>query len=461
MTAASASAIGRYRWWICFLLFLATTINYVDRQILALLKPILDVELGWTNTQYGNVNAVFQGAYAVSLLFFGWFVDKFGSKVGYAVSIFAWSIAALGHALVGSVRGFFLARIALGLGEGGNFPAAIKAVALWFPKRERAFATSLFNAGTNVGAIVAPAVVPWVASAWGWRAAFIGAGIAGFLWLLLWIPFYDAPEKIKRLGEAERAHIRSDVDDQAASQGKVGWLDALTYRQAWSFVLAKFLTDPCWWFFLIWLPDFFKTTRGLDLKKSWLHLVTIYVIITVLSIIGGWFTGYLNRKGYTVTRARKTGMFIFALAVLPMLIVTKAGDWQAVLLIGLAGAAHQAWSANLFTTVSDMFPKSAVASIIGLGGMAGSVGGVLFPIFAGEILDKFKAQDNTTAGYAILFSICGTAYLIAFGLTHLLAPRYEQIRLREVSQQKRVTVAVLVALVLASLIGLGIWYYLF
>jgi ACS family hexuronate transporter-like MFS transporter len=461
MTAASASAIGRYRWWICFLLFLATTINYVDRQILALLKPILDVELGWTNTQYGNVNAVFQGAYAVSLLFFGWFVDKFGSKVGYAVSIFAWSIAALGHALVGSVRGFFLARIALGLGEGGNFPAAIKAVALWFPKRERAFATSLFNAGTNVGAIVAPAVVPWVASAWGWRAAFIGAGIAGFLWLLLWIPFYDAPEKIKRLGEAERAHIRSDVDDQAASQGKVGWLDALTYRQAWSFVLAKFLTDPCWWFFLIWLPDFFKTTRGLDLKKSWLHLVTIYVIITVLSIIGGWFTGYLNRKGYTVTRARKTGMFIFALAVLPMLIVTKAGDWQAVLLIGLAGAAHQAWSANLFTTVSDMFPKSAVASIIGLGGMAGSVGGVLFPIFAGEILDKFKAQDNTTAGYAILFSICGTAYLIAFGLTHLLAPRYEQIRLREVSPQKRVTVAVLVALVLASLIGLGIWYYLF
>jgi MFS transporter, ACS family, hexuronate transporter len=211
---------------------------------------------------------------------------------------------------------------------------------------------------------------------------------------------------------------------------------------------------------LIWLPDFFKSTRGLDLKKSWLHLVTIYVIITVLSIIGGWFTGYLNRKGYTVTRARKTGMFIFALAVLPMLIVTKAGDWQAVLLIGLAGAAHQAWSANLFTTVSDMFPKSAVASIIGLGGMAGSVGGVLFPIFAGEILDKFKAQGNTTAGYAILFSICGTAYLIAFGLTHLLAPRYEQIRLREVSPQKRVTVAVLVALVLASLIGLGIWYYL-
>jgi ACS family hexuronate transporter-like MFS transporter len=460
MAAVSVSAIGRYRWWVCFLLFLATTINYIDRQILALLKPMLDVELGWTNSQYGNVNAVFQGAYAVSLLFFGWFVDRFGSKMGYAASIVAWSVAALGHALVGSVRGFFMARIALGLGEGGNFPAAVKAVALWFPKRERAFATSLFNAGTNVAAIIAPAVVPFVAAAWGWRATFVGAGIAGFLWLLLWLPFYDAPEKMKRLSEAELAYIRSDVDDQAASQGKIGWLDVLTYRQAWSFVVAKFLTDPCWWFFLIWLPDYFKSTRGLDLKKSWLHLVIIYSIITVLSIAGGWFTGYLNRKGYTVTRARKTGMLVCALAVLPMLYVTRASDWQAVFLIGLAGAAHQAWSATIYTTVSDMFPKSAVASIIGLGGMAGSIGGVLFPIFAGEILDKFKAQGNTTAGYKILFAICGCAYLIALGLTHLLAPRYEQVRLHQVSQQKRVTVTVLVALVLASLIGLGVWYYL-
>jgi ACS family hexuronate transporter-like MFS transporter len=460
MTAANASAITRYRWWICFLLFLATTINYVDRQILALLKPVLDDELHWTNSQYGNVNAVFQGAYAVSLLFFGWFIDRFGTKIGYAVSIVAWSFAALGHALVGSVRGFFLARISLGLGEGGNFPAAIKAVALWFPKRERALATSLFNAGTNVGAIIAPAVVPWVASAWGWRSAFVGAGILGFLWLLLWLPFYDLPEKIKGLNEAERRHIRSDVDDQAASQGKMGWLDVLTYRQAWSFVVAKFLTDPCWWFFLIWLPDYFKSTRGLDIKKSWLHLVTIYVIVTVLSVAGGWVTGYLNRRGYTVTRARKTGMFVFALAVLPMLVVTKAGNWEAVFLIGLAGAAHQAWSANLYTTVSDMFPKSAVGSIIGLGGMAGSVGGILFPIFAGEVLDRFKATGNATAGYGILFSICGCAYLLAFGLTHLLAPRYEQVKLHQVSPQRRVTVAALMALVLVSLLGLGIWYYL-
>jgi ACS family hexuronate transporter-like MFS transporter len=460
MTETGASAIGRYRWLVCFLLFLATTINYIDRQILALLKPVLDVELGWTNSQYGNVNAVFQGAYAVSLLFFGWFVDRFGSKAGYTLSIIAWSIAALGHSLVGSVRGFFMARITLGLGEGGNFPAAVKAVTLWFPKRERAYATSLFNAGTNVAAIIAPAIVPWVATAWGWRATFVGAGIIGFLWLLVWLPFYDTPERIKRLSASEMAHIRSDLDDQAASQNKVGWLDALTYPQAWSFVVAKFLTDPCWWFFLIWLPDFFKSTRGLDLKKSWLHLVTIYSIITVLSILGGWFTGYLNRRGYTVTRARKTGMLVCALAVLPVMLVTRTGDWTAVFLIGLAGAAHQAWSATIYTTVSDMFPKSAVGSIIGLGGMAGSVGGVLFPIFAGEILDKYKAQGNTTAGYAILFSICGGAYLLAFGLTHLLAPRYEQIRLRTVSPQKRVTVAVLVALVLVSLASLGIWYYL-
>jgi ACS family hexuronate transporter-like MFS transporter len=288
----------------------------------------------------------------------------------------------------------------------------------------------------------------------------VGTGIAGFLWLLLGIPFYDTPERSKRLSEAELGHIRSDVDDQAASQGKIGWLDVLTYRQAWSLVVAKFLTDPCWWFFLIWLPDYFKSTRGLDLKKSWLHLVIIYSIITVLSIAGGWFTGYLNRKGYTVTRARKTGMLVCAVAVLPMLYVTRASDWQAVFLIGLAGAAHQAWSATIYTTVSDMFPKSAVASIIGLGGMAGSIGGVLFPIFAGEILDKFKAQGNTTAGYKILFAICGLAYLLALGLTHMLAPRYEQVRLHQVSQQKRVTVTILVALVLASLIGLGVWYYL-
>ena len=429
-TAPGSSVVGNYRWLICALLFVATTINYVDRQILALLKPILDDELKWTNTQYGQVNSIFQFAYAISLLFFGWFIDRFGAKKGYTVSIAFWSLAAIGHAFVASVTGFKVARVALGLGEGGNFPAALKAVSLWFPKRERAFATSIFNAGTNVGAIIAPAVVPWVATTWGWRSAFVIAGIAGFLWILAWLPLYDSPENIKSLNRSEFDHIRSDLDEQANAASKVRWRDLLKYKQTYSFMVAKFLTDPVWWFFLVWLPDYFKSTRGLDIKSSAVHLVTIYTIITVLSIAGGWVTGYLNTRGYSVTRARKTGMFVFALAVLPILLVTKVGDWEAVLIIGLAGAAHQAWSANLYTTVSDMFPKRAVASVIGMGGMAGSIGGIIFPIVSGKLLDSFKATEGTTtAGYAILFAICGSAYLIAFGLHHLLAPRFEPVKM--------------------------------
>ena len=426
----TASVVGNYRWVVCALLFLATTINYVDRQILSLIKPILDEQLKWSNTDFGLTNSIFQGCYAFSLLIFGMIIDKWGTKIGYAVSIAAWSVAAIGHSFVGSVHGFWMARGALGLGEGGNFPSAIKAVALWFPKKERALATSIFNAGTNVGAIVAPALVPQIAAAWGWQAAFVGAGILGFLWLLLWGPLYNVPEKIKNMTSGELAHIRSDGADAGGDEGKAPWMSVLGYRQTWSFIVAKFLTDPVWWFFLIWLPDFFKKTRGLDIKKSWVHLVTIYLIVTVLSIAGGWFTGFLKNRGYTVTRARKTGMFIFALCVLPILMVTKVGDWTAVLLIGLAGSAHQAWSANLFTTASDMFPKRAVATVIGLGGMAGSVGGLIFPIGAGMLLDKFTASGNVTAGYAILFTICGSAYLIAFAINHLLAPKYEPIALK-------------------------------
>jgi ACS family hexuronate transporter-like MFS transporter len=423
---STPGAVSRYRWVICLLIFLATTINYIDRQILALLKPLLDDQLHWTNEEYGAVNAVFQGAYAVGLLLFGAFIDRVGTKIGYALSIAAWSLSAIGHAFVGSVRGFGTARVFLGLSEGGNFPSAIKAVALWFPRKERAYATALFNSGANVGAIVAPAVIPWIAFTWGWRSAFVMAGIAGLLWLLLWIPFYDLPEKLKRVSPGELEHIRSDAD-AAGSERPVPWLTILRYPQAWSFIVAKFLTDPVWWFFLIWLPDFFKKTRGLDLKKSWLHLVTIYVIVTVLSIVGGWLAGYLVRRGWTANRARKTAMFIFALAVLPVLLATRTGEWVAVLLIGIAGAAHQAWSANLFTTVSDMFPKRAVASVVGIGGMAGSIGGILFPVYAGKLLDRFQASGNVTAGYTILFVFCGTAYLVAFGLGHLLAPRFEPV----------------------------------
>jgi ACS family hexuronate transporter-like MFS transporter len=421
--------VGRYRWLICALLFFATTINYIDRQILSLLKPILDDELKWTNTQFGEVNAAFQGAYAVGLLGFGYLVDRWGTKVGYAVSIAAWSLAAIGHAAVGSVTGFMRARIALGLGEGGNFPSAIKAVALWFPRKERAYATALFNSGTNVGAIVAPAIIPFVAEAWGWRSAFIGAGIVGLAWLALWIPLYEIPERSRRLQAAELAHIQSDNEQEQVA--KMPWLSLLKYRQTWAFVVAKFLTDPVWWFFLIWLPDFFKKTRGLDIKHSWVHLVTIYTIVTALSLVGGWLTGYLARRGYTQSRARKSGMFVFSLLVLPILAVTQVGDWSAVLLIGLAGAAHQAWSANLFTTVSDIFPKRAVASVVGIGGMAGSFGGILFPLYSGKLLDRFQASGNVTAGYAILFAVCGSAYLIAFALNHALAPRFEPLPIEE------------------------------
>jgi ACS family hexuronate transporter-like MFS transporter len=423
-----ASTVGRHRWLVCSLLFFATTINYMDRQILSLLKPILDNELGWTNAQFGAINSWFQFAYAFGLLGFGWLIDRFGVKIGYAVSITAWSCAAAAHAAAGSVGGFLSARVALGVGEGGNFPSAIKAVAQWFPKRERAFATALFNSGANVGAIVAPAIIPWLAFTWGWRSAFIAVGIAGLVWLALWLPLYESPEKTARLSPAELAHIRSDAEEKS-TEGKVKWRTILRHRQAWGFIAAKFLTDPVWWFFLIWLPDYFKATRGLDIKKSWVHLVSIYAIVTVLSIVGGWFTGYLNRRGYSVTRARKTGMLVYACLVLPILAVTQADDWTAVLLIGLAGAAHQAWSANLFTTVSDVFPKRAVASVVGIGGMAGSLGGFLFPLLTGTMLDRFKASGDVTTAYAILFGICGSAYLIAFGINHMLSPKFEPIGL--------------------------------
>jgi ACS family hexuronate transporter-like MFS transporter len=425
---ASSAPVGRYRWVVCGLLFLATTINYIDRQILSLLKELLDGKLHWTNEQFGQVNSAFQAAYAVGLFLFGMLIDRFGSRIGYAISIAAWSVAAIGHSAVTTIAGFMIARVALGLGEGGNFPSSIKAVALWFPKKERALATAMFNSGSNVGAIIAPAVVPVLAFAFGWQMPFVVMGVAGLAWLFLWLPLYNDPQKIARVSSAELAYIAADAADDGEARGeRLPWKAILRHRQAWSFIVAKFITDPIWWFFLIWLPTYFKSTRGLDLKKSWVHLVTVYAIITVLSVAGGWLTGVLARSRLGVMRARKTAMLIFACCVVPILFVTKASDWGAVLLIGIAGAAHQAWSANLFTTVSDMFPKRAVASMVGIGGTAGSVGGIIFPIYVGKLLDKFQAAGNITAGYAILFGICGSAYLVAFVVNHLLAPKFEPI----------------------------------
>ncbi len=412
--APAESVATHVRWVVCALLFFATTINYIDRQILALIKEFIDRDLGWTNAQFGLANSAFQGAYAAGLLLFGWFVDRHGPKLGLAVSIVAWSLSAMAHSLSGSIGGFFTARVALGASEGGNFPSAIKAVAHWFPQRERAFATAIFNSGANVGAIIAPATIPIIAYSLGWRWAFVFAGLAGFLWLPFWLTLYRSPP--------------NDVDEPRETQGRpMGWLRALRHRQTWSFVVAKFITDPVWWFFLIWLPDYFKAPRGLKIKKSWVHLVTIYAIGRCFSIFGGWVTGYLTRRGWSVTRARKTGMFLFALCVVPIIAATRVGDWPAVLLIGLAASAHQAFSANLFTTVSDMFARKDVATIIGLGGMTGSIGGILFPWFSGRILDRYHALGNVTAGYQILFAICASAYVVAFAIHHVLAPKFERV----------------------------------
>ena len=419
-----------YRWIVCALLLFGTTVNYMDRHIVALCKGMLDQELGWTNEQYGLVNSVFQITYGLGLLGFGWFVDRFGTKIGYAVSLFAWSIAAAAYWFVHGVTGFLATRFWVGLGESGNFPSAVKATALWFPKRERAFATSIFNAGANVSGIIAPAVIPPIAYYFGWRGAYLAAAIAGVVCLILWLALYQVPEKLKRLHPAEMDHILSDRDEIQPQQ-KMPWASLIGYRQTWSFIVCKVLTDPVWWFYLIWLPDFFKKTRAMDVKHSWPHLITIYTIITVLSIFGGWVTGHLIKGGWTATRARKTGMFIFALCVLPIVMVTQVGDWTAVLIIGFAGAAHQAWGANLFTTVSDMFPKKAVASVIGIGGLAGACSSFVFPIFCGRMLDHFSKTQHETTGYTILFARCATAYLVAFGLNHLCAPSYEQVKIKD------------------------------
>lgn len=425
--AEAGARPGHYRWVICALLFFGLLINYIDRQILSLLKPILDEQLRWTNAQFGYVNSAFQVAYAISLFGFGWLVDRHGTKLGYAISITAWSLAAAGHALVGSVSGFLVARVALGLGEGGSFPSSVKAVSLWFPQRERAFATSLFNTGANVGALAAPAIVPFIALRWGWQMAFIVAGAMGFVWLAFWYVLYQVPERSLRVRTSELALIRDGATAQNSDVTRVSLGKVLRYPQAWSFVVGKLLTDPVWWFFLIWLPDYFKQTRHLDIKSSWMHLVSIYAVVTVLSIVGGWVPGRLVRAGVSANAARKSTMLVAAVCAFPIVFATGVSDWGAVALIGFAGAAHQAWSANLYSTVSDMFPKSVVASLVGFGSMAGSIGSIIFPIVTGKLLDHFVAQGDVTRGYLLLFAGCGCAYLVAFGVSHLLARRFEPV----------------------------------
>ncbi len=421
--------IGKYRWAVVALLFFATTINYLDRQVIGLLKPTLEKAFSWTETDYGHVVMAFSAAYALGLLAFGRIIDRIGTKMGYVISIIMWSFAAIGHALARSTFGFGVARAALGLGESGNFPAAIKAVAEWFPKKERALATGIFNSGANIGAVVAPIMVPWILGMWGWQEAFIITGAIGFIWLIFWWILYEIPSRHKKLTQAEFDYIHSDTAEPGDGDAQpVNWLKLFRIRQTWAFIFGKMLTDPIWWFFLFWLPSYFASTFQIDLKKPSLELVLVYTATTIGSIGGGYLSGYFIKLGWPVFRARKTAMLIFALCVVPIVLARYATNvWTAVGLISLAAAAHQAWSANIFTTASDMFPKKAVSSIVGIGGMAGAVGGILFPMLVGQLLDVYKAAGNISGGYNILFLICGGAYLLAWVIMHLFAPKMEQV----------------------------------
>jgi ACS family hexuronate transporter-like MFS transporter len=424
------TGIGNYRWVIVLLLFFATTINYLDRQVIGLLKDNLSQEFNWSETDYSNIVMAFSAAYALGYLLFGRIIDFVGTKLGYSISVVLWSVAAMAHAWARSTGGFVVARTALGLSEGGNFPAAIKAVSEWFPKKERAFATGLFNSGTNVAAMAGPPLIAWIYTSYGWEQAFLWTGAIGFLWLIFWHIFYDIPSKRKHLRKTEFDYIHSDAPDRAENDGtKIGWFKILSVRQTWSFVFGKMLTDPVWWFYLFWIPSYFNTTYGLDLKSSAIHISTVYVVASFGSILGGFLSGYFMKRGWPVYRARKTAMFIFALCVLPVIFVQYTTDiWTAVGLISLGAAAHQAWSATIFTTASDMFPKRAVSSVVGVGGMAGSVGGILFPLFVGWLLDYYGALGDKTAGYNIIFILCGSAYLIAWILMHLLTPKMKQVK---------------------------------
>jgi ACS family hexuronate transporter-like MFS transporter len=406
-----------YRWTICALLFAATTINYIDRQVLGLLAPMLQTEIGWTESQYGDIVSWFSFAYALGFLGMGRLLDRIGVRKGFAFAIVAWSLAAMAHAFARTAGGFALARGALGLGESGNFPGAIKATAEWFPKKERAFATGIFNAGSNVGAIVGPFLVPWIALNWGWRWAFIATGALGFVWLLFWLPIYRQPEHHPRVSAAELAYIRSDPVEPTTH---VRWLSLLGHRQAWAFILGKFLTDPIWWFYLYWLPKFLDANWGVKLAGVALPLMAIYLVADVGSVGGGWVSSALIKRGWTVNKGRKVALLIPALLIVPTMFAPHAPTlWTAIAIVSVAAASHQWWSANLFTTASDMFPRRAVASVVGLGGFAGAMGGVLFQRATGRIL------ESTGNNYSIIFMICGLAYVTAWVVIHLLAPRLE------------------------------------
>jgi ACS family hexuronate transporter-like MFS transporter len=416
----AGARIGRCRWMICALLFFAATLNYLDRQVIATLKPTLQGQLGWSEIDYSNIVFAFQLAYAIALIVAGRAMDWLGTRKGFSLAVILWSLAAMAHALVSSVLGFIVVRFALGLGEAANFPAAIKTVAEWFPKKERALATGIFNAGTNVGIIVAALSVPWIALNLGWRWTFVLTGAVGFAWLFFWFALYRRPEEHPQLSKAELHYIRSDPPEPTA---RIPWARLLQHRQTWAFAVGKFLTDPIWWFYLFWLPDFFYKRFSLDLKHIGLPLMTVYIIADVGSVAGGWLSSRLIKRGWSVNAGRKTAMLLCAICVVPIIFAARVPNkWVAVVLVGLAAAAHQGWSANLFTTASDMFPRQAVGSVVGIGGMLGAVGGMLIAKAAGYIL-------TFTGSYLSLFIVAGASYLLALLIIHLLVPRLELAKL--------------------------------
>jgi ACS family hexuronate transporter-like MFS transporter len=426
-TTPIAEHIGKVRWTICAMLFAATSINYMDRQVLSLLKPTLmhsvaEHGIGMTEVGYGYIMAAFQVAYALGLLAAGRFVDRIGTRIGYMIIMAMWSLSAMGHALVSSMFQFGIARVCLGLGESGNFPAAIKTVAEWFPQRERSLATGIFNSGANLGAILAPSLVPWVALHYSWHAAFLITGAFSATWIVLWYFNYRRPTEHPRLSRAELHYINEGMVE--SPKASTPWLKLLTFRQTWGFAIGKALTDPIWWFFLFWLPDFFNKRYGLDLKHIGLPLIVVYTASSVGSIGGGWLPAPFRRLGFSAERARLAAMLVCACAVVPIFVVTKMeSEWVAVALLSLAAAAHQGWSANIFTTVSDMFPRSEVASVTGIGGMAGSAAGSLFAIFVGYVLAL------THSNYAILFGIAASAYLVALVILVALAPGLRKVEI--------------------------------
>lgn len=408
---------GNIRWFMLSLVFLATTINYLDRQVMGLLKPILEKEFDWNEKDYSYIVMAFTTTYAIGYLAMGRFIDRVGTKIGYAVSLIVWSLASIGHGFVKSTLGFIIARSTLGISEAGNFPAAIKSVAEWFPKKERALATGIFNSGATVGAILAPLLVPFILGHYGWRETFVWIGALGLLWILLWWKFYQIPEKTKKLSTEELQYIKSDQDGKTQEQSKVPLSELLKYKVTWSFAIGKILTDPIWYFFMFWLPAYFADVFKMDLTKPSVPLIIIYSGTTIGSIGGGYLSSVLIKKGWAIGRARSLTMLLFALMVVPVMFSKYVDNmWLITIIIAFATAAHQGWGANLMTTVGDKLPNNYVSSVIGFGGMLGSAAGIIFPLFIGIVLDTFKKAGNINGGYNIIFFIAGISYVAAWGI---------------------------------------------